>query len=59
LQHLDVLRQGAARGAALVATMFDAARTAQEVAEVYAHLLTGAPRPSAFDSRAFLARKVS
>jgi glycosyltransferase involved in cell wall biosynthesis len=32
LQHLDVLRQGAARGAALVTTMFDAARTAQEVA---------------------------
>jgi glycosyltransferase involved in cell wall biosynthesis len=59
LKQIDVMRQSAARGAALVSTMFDAARTAQEVAEVYAHVLTGSTRPLAFDSRVFLADKAS
>ena len=59
LKQIDVMRQSAQRGAALVTTMFDAARTAQEVADVYAHVLTGASRPLAFDSHAFLASKVS
>ena len=59
LKQIDVMRQSAQRGAALVTTMFDAARTAQEVADVYAHVLTGASRPLAFDSHALLASKVS
>lgn len=56
LNQLPEMRQSAARGAALVTTMFDAARTAQEVAEIYAHVLSSSTRPSAFDSRAFLTR---
>lgn len=58
LEQLDVMRQCAQRGASLVRTMFDAARTAQEVAEIYAHILTGASRPVAFDSSAFVSRNV-
>jgi glycosyltransferase involved in cell wall biosynthesis len=58
LQQRDVMRKGAERGAALVRTMFDAARTAQEVAEIYAHVLTGASRPVDFDSSAFVSRNM-
>lgn len=55
LNHIEVMRESAVRGAALVSTMFDAARTAQEVAGVYRHVSSGAPRPQPFDSLAFLA----
>jgi glycosyltransferase involved in cell wall biosynthesis len=54
LSQLDVMRERAVRGAALVSTMFDAARTAQEVAAIYGHVLKGAPRPQSFDALAFV-----
>ena len=55
LNQLGMMREGAVRGAALVTTMFDVARTAKEVADVYDHVSSGAPRPRHFDSRAFVA----
>lgn len=54
LNHIEVMRESAVRGAALVSTMFDAARTAHEVAGIYGHVSSGAPRPQPFDSLAFL-----
>lgn len=56
LSKIDIMRQGAVRGAGLVKTMFDSARTAKEIAEIYAHILEGAPRPASFDSRVFAAQ---
>lgn len=53
LDRLETLRQGAVRGAELVNTMFDVARTANEVAEIYGHVLNGSPRPVSFDSGVF------
>jgi glycosyltransferase involved in cell wall biosynthesis len=55
LNQLDTIRESAVRGAALVSTMFDSARTAQEVAGIYGHVSNGSPRPPHFDSQAFVA----
>lgn len=55
LNQLDTMRVEAARGAALVTTMFDVARTAKEVADIYQHVSSAAPRPVHFDSTAFVA----
>lgn len=55
LNQLERRREEAVRGAALVTTMFDVARTAKEVAGIYDHVTRGAPRPPHFDSRAFVA----
>jgi glycosyltransferase involved in cell wall biosynthesis len=55
LNQIDIMREGAVRGAALVTTMFDVARTAKEVADIYDHVASAAPRPRHFDSRAFVA----
>ena len=58
---LEVLHQRpryrglAANGQALVRTMFDVRRTANEVHDIYNHLLNSAhPRPAEFDSAAFV-----
>jgi glycosyltransferase involved in cell wall biosynthesis len=56
LNQLEVMRQGADRGAALVTTMFDATRTAKEVANIYGHIARAEPRPEFFDSSAFVAK---
>ena len=56
LSQLDDLRAQALRGSNLVATMFDAARTASEVAAIYEHIMCGGRRPLSFDSRAFAAQ---
>jgi glycosyltransferase involved in cell wall biosynthesis len=53
LNYLDAKREQTLRGRALVVAMFDVARTAREVAEIYQHILMTAPRPLDFDSRAF------
>ena len=55
LNQLDTIRESAVRGAALVSSMFDSARTAQEVAGIYGHVSNGSPRPPHFDSQAFVA----
>lgn len=54
LDRIEVLRQGAVRGAKLVHTMFDVARTAKEVADIYGHVLNGLSRPVSFDSGFFV-----
>jgi glycosyltransferase involved in cell wall biosynthesis len=56
LNQLEVMRQGADRGAALVTNMFDATRTAKEVADIYGHIASAEPRPVSFDSSAFVAK---
>jgi glycosyltransferase involved in cell wall biosynthesis len=53
LDQLEAVREQAVRGAALVSVMFDVTRTAREVGSVYAHILSGQPRPPDFDSHAF------
>lgn len=55
LDRLDAHNDLARRGSRLVATMFDVTRTAGEVAAIYDCLVEQAPRPPAFDSRAFAA----
>ncbi|HXH71759.1 MAG TPA: glycosyltransferase family 4 protein [Mariprofundaceae bacterium] len=53
LDHLDGYRGMAACGQKLVRHMFDVRRTAQEVLDIYTHLIEGTPAPRAFDSHAF------
>lgn len=55
LAGLDAHRALARMGSRLVATMFDVARTAGEVAAIYEYLAGTGSRPQAFDSRAFVA----
>lgn len=52
LDRLEAHRVLARRGSRLVATMFDVARTAGEVAAIYECVAGSGPRPPAFDSRA-------
>lgn len=47
-------RRLAATGRTLVKHMFDVERTGCEVAAVYRHIISGAPRPAEFDSREFV-----
>jgi len=56
LSQLDALRAQALCGSNLVATMFDASRTACEVSAIYEHIMGGGRRPFSFDSRAFAAQ---
>lgn len=55
LDRLDAHNDLARRGSRLVASMFDVARTAGEVAAIYACLVEQGPRPPEFDSRGFAA----
>jgi glycosyltransferase involved in cell wall biosynthesis len=55
IDNLHEARVLAARGKALVSTMFDIRRTAKEVMAIYRHILERGPRPTTFDSRAFAA----
>lgn len=54
LDRLEEHRIMARRGSLLVATMFDSARTAGEVAAVYACLAEGGLRPKSFDPISFV-----
>jgi glycosyltransferase involved in cell wall biosynthesis len=57
LENLREYRALAANGRALVRTMFDVQRTAEEVLGIYRHTLHPAsPRPAEFDSYALLGR---
>lgn len=53
--HPEQARTCARRGQALVTTMFDVRRTAQEVFAIYSHLVLGTPPPHEFISESFLA----
>jgi glycosyltransferase involved in cell wall biosynthesis len=53
LNDLPALQSTARTGRNLVRTMFDVRRTADEVRQIYAHLLQGKQRPETFDSVSF------
>jgi len=53
LDRIEDHRAMAHRGSRLVATMFDVARTAGEVAAIYLCIAGSGPRPQPFDPRAF------
>lgn len=55
LDQLDKYRKVGECGRRLVTRMFDVCRTAEEIREIYTHLLQGEKAPEPFDSRAFAA----
>lgn len=48
--HRDLAR----KGGALVRHMFNRRRTADEIAQIYRHIISGDPRPADFDSEAYV-----
>ena len=54
LNNPEPYRRMAVKGQQLVRSMFDVERTAREVAQIYRHILHGAPRPADFSAGSIL-----